>query len=195
MKRSAAIILTVAATAVLSQASSIEVSKYDYDTSEDWLKVIAGTMAGISTAYVADQSTNACFKSTLSAADTALEYSYTSAVVARQSTMDWIMWAGVDIGLILFFGGRAIYDCASVDPNFGWAHPTYLPEADLSKMIISPWTQDFIISLAGVFTGVNTAITRNKDIDPFWISKKLSKNVTASFLYLIEMLIYYSFGF
>lgn len=105
------------------------------------------------------------------------------------------MWAGLDVGLVAFFGGRAIFDCASVDPNFGWAHPTYLPEADVSKMIVSPWTQDFIISLAGIFTGVKTAITRNKDVDPFWISKKLAKNFTASFLYLIEMLIYYSFGF
>jgi len=60
---------------------------------------------------------------------------------------------------------------------------------------MSPWVQDFIISLAGVFTGAKTAITQNKDVDPFWITKKLSKNVTASFLKLIEMLIYFSFGF
>lgn len=53
MKRTAALILTVAATAVLTQASP-DVSTYDYDTSEDWLKVAAGTFAGIATAYVAD---------------------------------------------------------------------------------------------------------------------------------------------
>ena len=133
--------------------------------------------------------------SVLSASDTALEYSYTSAIVPRQSWLDWTLWGALDIGLLVFFSGRAIYDCASVDPNFGWAKPSYLPEADVSKMIMSPWVQDFIISLAGVFTGAKTAITQNKDVDPFWITKKLSKNVTASFLKLIEMLIYFSFGF
>lgn len=133
--------------------------------------------------------------SALSASDTILEYSYTSAIVPRESTLDWILWGGIDIGLLVFFSGRAIYDCASVDPNFGWAKPSYLPEADISKMILSPWVQDFIISLAGVFTGAKDAITRNKDVDPFWITKKLTKNVTASFLKLIEMLIYFSFGF
>ncbi len=133
--------------------------------------------------------------SAISASDTILEYSYTSAIVPRESMLDWALWGGLDIGLMVFFGGRAIYDCASVDPNFGWAKPSYLPEADISKMILSPWVQDFIISLAGVFTGAKTAITRNKDVDPFWITKKLTKNVTASFLKLIEMLIYFSFGF
>lgn len=83
MKRSAAIILTVAATAVLTQASTIDVSTYDYDNSEDWIKVAAGTITGISTAFVAHQSTNPCFKSALSATDTALEYSYTAAIVPR----------------------------------------------------------------------------------------------------------------
>lgn len=195
MKRSAALILTVAATAMITQASNIEVKKYDYDTSEDWIKLVSGAIAGTATAFVAHQSTNACFKSVLSASDTALEYSYTSSFVPRESWIDWTMWGAVDIGSILFFSGRALYDCASVDPNFGWATPSYLPEADLSKMILSPWVQDFIISLAGVFTGANTAITKNKIVDPFWIAKKLTKNVTASFLKLIEMLIYFSFGF
>ena len=62
-------------------------------------------------------------------------------------------------------------------------------------MIVSPWTQDFIISLAGVFTGAKTAITRNSDVDPFWIAKKLGKNLTSSLIKLINALIYYSFGF
>ena len=195
MKRSAAIILTVAATAVITQASNIEVKSFDYDVSEDWIKLASGAIAGVTIAFVSHESTNTCFKSVLSASDTALEYSYTSAIVPRQSWVDWTMWGAVDIGLLLFFSGRAIYDCASVDPNFGWAHPTYLPEADISKMPLSPWTQDFIISLAGVFTGANTAITQNKVVDPFWVAKKLFQNVTGSFLFLIEMLIYFSFGF
>ena len=195
MKRSAAIILTVAATAVLSQASNIEVSTYDYESAEDWVKAALGGIAGITTAVVAEQSTNACFKSAISASDTILEYSYTSAIVKRQTDLDWILWGGIDIGLILFFGGKAIFDCASVDPNFGWATPSYLPEQDVTKMIVSPWTQDFIISLAGVFTGAKTAITRNSDVDPFWIAKKLGKNVTSSLIKLINVLIYYSFGF
>ena len=195
MKRSAAIILTVAATAVLSQASNIEVSTYNYDTAEDWVKAALGGIAGITTAVVAEQSTNACFKSAISASDTILEYSYTAAIKQRVTDLDWILWGGIDIGLILFFGGKAIFDCASVDPNFGWATPSYLPEQDVSKMIVSPWTQDFIISLAGVFTGAKTAITRNSDVDPFWIAKKLGKNLTSSFIKLINALIYYSFGF
>lgn len=127
MKRSAAIILTVATISVLSQASKIDVATYEYDTSEDYVKLGAGAIAGISTALVAFQSNNACFKSALSASDTILEYSYTAAIVPRQTALDWALWGGIDVGLVLFFTGRALFDCASVDPNFGWANPTYLP--------------------------------------------------------------------
>lgn len=55
MKKSIAM-LAVAAVAV--QASRINVKAYDYDDSEDWLKVYAGVTAGMMTAFVADQSTN-----------------------------------------------------------------------------------------------------------------------------------------
>lgn len=50
MKRSAAIILTVATISILSQASKIDVATYEYDTTEDYVKLGAGAIAGISTA-------------------------------------------------------------------------------------------------------------------------------------------------
>jgi hypothetical protein len=159
------------------------------------MKVFGGTLSGIFTAIVRDQSVNVCFNSVISATDTALEYSYTSAIVQRKDWIDWTLWATLDIGLLIFFAGRAIYACASTDPNFGWYSAPYLPEADISKMVISPWTQDFIISLGSVFTGVKLAITRNQDIDPFWISKKLSQGITGSIFYLAKLALYKVFGF
>ena len=52
MKRSAALILTVAATSIITQAKNIEVSTYDYDTAEDWIKLASGALAGITVAFV-----------------------------------------------------------------------------------------------------------------------------------------------
>ena len=52
-----------------------------------------------------------------------------------------------------------------------------------------------MLSLIGVYTGISYAINSRDTVDPFWISEKVSRNVTASILYLVEMLIYYSFGY
>ena len=105
------------------------------------------------------------------------------------------MWGALDVGMIAALSLRAIYTCISTDPNFGWAIPVYAPSQDVSGMILSPWTQDFILSLIGVVTGIQYAINKRDTVDAFWISKKVAKNVTASVLYLIEMLIYYALGY
>ena len=45
--------------------------------------------------------------SALSASDTILEYSYTSAVVPRESWIDWTLWGGLDIMIDPFSGSTS----------------------------------------------------------------------------------------
>ena len=64
------------AVAVLGLAS-ITSAQYTYDNAEDWVKVVAGGIAGIFTASMVESTDNLCFKNAISVADTAIDYSLT----------------------------------------------------------------------------------------------------------------------
>jgi hypothetical protein len=74
--------------------------------------------------------------------------------------MDWVMWSLTSVGVVVAFSAKALYYCLGSDPNFGWVEPLDYSNVDLKTVLLSPWTQDFLISLISVVTGLNTAITK-----------------------------------
>jgi len=66
---------------------------------------------------------------------------------------------------------------------------------DLKTVLLSPWSQDFYISLISAATGLNTAINTWDTVDPYYVSKKLVQATWGSFLKLIQLLIFKSFGY
>ena len=158
--------------AVLSLASTTS-AQYAYDNSEDWIKVGGGALAGLFTASIVEASSNLCYKNAISAADTAIEYSLTG-MYDKQTALDWVMWAALDVGALVAFSAKAIYYCLGTDTNFGWVKPDDYSNVDLKTVLLSPWTQDFLISLISVATGLNTAINAWQTIDPYYVAKKLA---------------------
>ena len=166
--------------AVLSLATSTS-AQYMYDNAEDWIKVFGGAMTGVLTASMVEASDNLCYKNAVGIADTAIGYALTG-MNERQSTMDWIMWVLASVGSVVFFGGKTLFYCLGTDPNFGWIQPVDYSNLDVQTAILSPWTQDFLISLVSVFTGLKTAIFDWDKIDPFYVSKKLAQGLVGCLL-------------
>ena len=179
--------------AVLSLASTSS-AQYAYDNSEDWIKLGGGALAGLFTASIVEASSNVCFKNSISAADSAVEYALTG-MNDKQTALDWAMWVVVDLGVVIFFSAKAIYYCLGTDVNFGWVKPDDYSNVDLKTVVLSPWTQDFLISLLSVATGLYTAITAWDTVDPYYVSKKLVQGAWGSLLKLIQLLVFKSFGY
>jgi hypothetical protein len=174
---------------------------YTYDNSEDWMKLGAGVIAGVTTAIIVDQSSNPCYKATVSSADSIVEYALTASDIKKETTLDWIMWVLIDLGVPTVFTSLAVYQCLGTDKNFGWMPPTdtrdwnELSNADLQTRILAPWTQDFLISLISVATGLKMAIFNYDTVDPFYVAKKLSQGVYGSVLKLAQVIVFKLFGY
>ena len=195
MKKIAIIAATVFA--LIQVASSV----YTYDNSEDWMKVGAGIIAGVTTAIVVDQSSSPCYKATVSSADSIVEYALTASDVEKKTTMNWITWVLVDLGVPSVFTSLAVFQCLGTDKNFGWLPPSdtrdwnQMSNEALQKRLLSPWTQDFLISLISVATGLKMAIFSHDTIDPFYVSKKLAQGTFGSILKLAQVIVFKIFGY
>ena len=195
MKKIAILAATVFALLQVTSAT------YTYDNSEDWLKVGAGIIAGVTTATIVDQSSNPCYKATVSSADSIVEYALTASDVYKSGAFSWIMWVLVDLGVPSVFTSLAVFQCLGRDRNFGW-----LPASDsrdwnqmsnesLQTRLIAPWTQDFLISLISVATGLKMAIMNHETVDPFYVAKKLSQGVFGSVLKLATVIVFKILGY
>ncbi len=174
---------SIMAVAVLSIAS-IASAEYTYENAEDWIKLGGGALAGIFTASFIETSDNLCFKNALSVADSAIDYSLTG-LKEKTDTMDWLIWGGASVGGVALIAAKALYYCLGTDPNFGWITPTDYADVDLETVILSPWTQDFILSLFSVVSGVRAAFTQWQTLDPYFLSKKVAQGTWGSFLKFI----------
>ena len=66
---------------------------------------------------------------------------------------------------------------------------------DLKNAILYPWTQDFLISLISIITGLKLAIMKWDSVEPFYVSKKLSQALWGSTLKLAKLMIYNQLGY
>lgn len=170
------------------------VEAFYYSTSEEYIKMAGGATAGVMIGVIRQQSTNICFNNILSISDSLIEYGLT--VSYRKDWFDWTMWVLVDLGVLVFFGGKALYQCLANDPNFGWAAPALSePNGNFIDYLTAPWTLDFVISLVSVATAVKAVIFDWNTIEPFYLAKKLTQSLTLSMLYCIQMIIYFAFGY
>lgn len=94
--------------------------------------------------------------------------------------MDWLMWVATGLGTVAFFSSKTIFYCLGTDPNFGWIQP--VDYSNLEEAVISPWTQDFLISIVSLVTGIKSAIFDYSKIDPFFVAKKVAQGVWGCLL-------------